>query len=264
MNDLTPLVFSHRGGSSALLNYLHGSPVDLLQPVCISWVVGTSTLLCRLISIDYCRVIIFLYFQWCPCKCNPGADLPLVFQWLSADSCSACLLPGPPGALQQGAPQAHRSFTALFAAPCPRCSTLTHACSAVPASLLSQLPLKMSPLTHFPCLPAECPQQTCWGCSKLPKGSFLFCLNFQLLISFRSHILPNTEISPQRLCLLCSPVQNLSLTVDGLDRAGHPGCFGSVLGLHMTAVALQLCATRRAECRCWSLLKLYFYTICHQ
>lgn len=48
-------------------------------------------------------------------------------------------------------------------------------------------------------------------------------------------------MSPQRLCLLCSPVQKLSLTVDGSDRAGQPGCLGSLLELHVTAAALALC-----------------------
>lgn len=109
---------------------------------------------------------------------------------------------------------------------CPRCSTLT--CSY--ASCQPPLPAASeedSPLTSWPCLPAECPQQTA-----------------QRLLSVMSefstsHILPNTWMSPQSLCLLCSPVQKLSLAVDGLDWAGHPGCHGSLLELHMTAAALH-------------------------
>lgn len=117
-----------------------------------------------------------------------------------------------------------------------RCRTLTHACSY--SSRLPPLPGPSEddpPLWHV-CLASQL--------GKLGEGvqtaqRLLSVLSeFFLLPSFRSHILFNTQMSPQRLCLLCSPVQKLSLTVDGLDRAGHPGCLGSLLELHMTAAAL--------------------------
>lgn len=148
-----------------------------------------------------------------------------MLQWLSADSCSACCLPGPPGPLQQGASHTDRSCPVLFGYFVPGAAFwLVHTVSASEDA---------SPLWQA-CLASQL-----GALSKLPKRSFLFCLNFQLLTSFKSHILPNTWMSPLRFCVLCSPVQKLSLTVDGLDRAGHPGCLGSLLELHMTAEALH-------------------------
>lgn len=152
-----------------------------------------------------------------------------MLQWLSADPSSACCLPGP---LQQGAPQAHR-----FAL-----------CSLVTLSQVQHFDLRLFMQFLQPPVPAVSEDDSpLWNAclalqlrafSKLPKASFLFCLNFQLLTSFRSHIFPNTLVSPQRLCLLCSPVQKFSLTVDCLDRARHPGCLGRLLEWPVTDAAL--------------------------